>query len=119
MINHPNRSKTHRYIVTAYRLGRNNAPLEVAHQVVAASADDAVRAVAGGSKFASVTRRWQNSPNGSDRDNYHAQANAAGTVGWAARRASVVPEEAARRNAQAAPGHATDATSAVGHKIEQ
>lgn len=98
MINHPNRSKSHTYIVTAYHPGRNNALVETKVEVVAASADDAIKMTTKISNFASFTRRWQNSPVSADRDNCHVQANSAGTIGWAAHRADLDPKAAEHRS---------------------
>jgi len=48
--------------------------------------------------YASLTRRWQNSPVAADRDNCHAQANAAGTIGWAVWRVDCDPAAADHRS---------------------
>jgi len=100
MINHPNRSKYHRYLVRAYA-PRGGELQSTVTEVTAADALGALASVSGRNrdfKYASLTRRWQNSPVAADRDNCHAQANGAGTVGWAVTRADLDPVAAEHRS---------------------
>lgn len=99
LTDHPNRSQSHMYTVRAYSL-RGGKFHEVLSQVIAADALAALAMVSGrrDHEYANHTRRWQNSPVAADRDNCHAQANGAGTIGWAVTRVDLDPVAADHRN---------------------